>query len=162
MPFAEFGAEGWAVIITAACVGIGGIITSVVTLILQYYRENAKIVRDQAVAAKVEEVAVETRKAKVEARDAKITLRDTNAATSAKLEGLATVARSTHALVNNAMSIQLRSNAALARKLAALDSSPENVAAAEEADRAYAEHQQRQAAVDAQDGTDAAKKGEMR
>ena len=53
---AEIGVEGWTVLIAAVCVGVGGIITNVVTLVLNYYQEQARIKREVETAAKVMDV----------------------------------------------------------------------------------------------------------
>ena len=57
MLIAEIGVEGWTVLIAAVCVGVGGIITNVVTLVLNYYQEQARIKREVETAAKVVETA---------------------------------------------------------------------------------------------------------
>ncbi len=56
MLFAEISIEGWVAIITAICVGVGGIAANIATLILDYYREQAKLQRDLETAGKVEGV----------------------------------------------------------------------------------------------------------
>ncbi len=82
-----------------------------------------------------------------------------NEVTSAKLTGLARVAAATHALVNNAMGMQLKAHALMARELAALRGDPASAKVAEVAEEAYLEHQRKQSLVDAQPGTDDEKTG---
>ena len=71
MPFAEIDATGWAVIIGAACVGVGGIVTSVFSLVIgfkerkdQRARDDAKIERDRVAAEKVEAVRLQAAEVK--------------------------------------------------------------------------------------------------
>lgn len=71
--------------------------------------------------------------------------------TDAKLLGLAETGTSTHLLVNSAMGLQKKQNALLARRVAQLTNDPEDALAADEAERLWAEHEKKQAAVDAKE-----------
>jgi hypothetical protein len=69
--------------------------------------------------------------------------------TDQKLDGIAETSDRTHALVNNAMAVQLRLNATTARRLAELTKDQKDVDAADAAEKLVAVHQERQAASDA-------------
>jgi hypothetical protein len=94
--------------------------------------------------------ATEVRAAAVEVAAVKTTLAD-NAETQARtLDNIAAVTHDTHTLVNNNMGVALHVNKVNARRLAVLPgATAEDHAAADMADRLYAEHQAKQAAVDA-------------
>ena len=47
MLFADLTAEGWAIIVGAIALGIGGIVTPIVGQVLAFYRERAKVAREQ-------------------------------------------------------------------------------------------------------------------
>jgi hypothetical protein len=100
------------------------------------------------------------RRADVKVDRVRRTLEENTTSTEVRLDDLATVAKATHLLVNSKMSVQLDANRIMARRLADLTKDPADEAAAELAERDYGEHQAKQAAVDAQPGTDAEKKGE--
>jgi len=59
---------------------------------------------------------------------------------------------SIHILVNSSMSAQLKTNAVLARRLAVLLKTPEDVAAADLAEKLSREHEIKQAAIDVSKG----------
>jgi len=82
----------------------------------------------------------------------KRTLETATATSDAKLDSLGKVATATHALVNNNMAVQLRLNAALARRLAELTRDLSDIRAADLADQLLAEHEAKQAVVDAAAG----------
>lgn len=127
MLFAEIDAGGWAMIIGAVFLGV----TQVVKMILDYRREKDK-------AAKVEEVAVKQEQV-VEAQDK-------------KLEALATVADKTHSLVNSAMGKQKELLAITARSKAVITNDPDDIKAADVAEKEDREHKAAQAKVDAKHG----------
>ena len=94
MLFAEIDSAGWVAIISAIFTGLAILATQVVTLILDYYREKAKIIRDTAAAREVLEV--------------KTTLQDTQTAQGEKLdvltksnEALTKASEATHEAVNS-------------------------------------------------------------
>ncbi len=69
MILAEISAEGYAIIISAGCVGVGGVAASIITLIIgfkerkdQRGRDDAKVERDRIAAEKVEAVRVQAKK----------------------------------------------------------------------------------------------------
>ncbi len=95
--FAEISAEGYAVIIAAVCIGIGGVIMNALTLILAHLdrkrlaeREEARIIREQAAAAKVEEVRLQATRAAVKVDEVRVAAREV----AVKVEEVAQAARS--------------------------------------------------------------------
>lgn len=76
-----------------------------------------------------------------------------------KLDGLAKVARSSHAFLNSEKSVILRKLAESLRIAADATGDPAHVAAAESAEQDYRDHMAAQREVDAQPGTDAQKEG---
>jgi aspartokinase len=151
MIFAEIDPTGWAVIIGAATIGLSGIVTSALTLILSYKerqrqeeREHARIERDRIVAEKAEKAAV-----KVE--EVRRALSNSTEATVEKLDEMAKVGEKTHALVNSAMLEQKRIYAAKC-KAASIDTPTEaNLAEATAAEEVYLEHKAKQEAMEAKD-----------
>ncbi len=68
--FAELSAEGWAIIIGAVCVGVGGIVSSTATIIIGYFdrqrqavREEARRMREITISQKLDDNTAITRKA---------------------------------------------------------------------------------------------------
>lgn len=148
--FAEIGAEGWAVIITAACIGVGGIVANVITLITGYWerlraaeRESARVIREEDTAEKVKEV--------------KEVLAEAKTATDVKLDEIARtgeenvrVGNMVHVLVNDRHGKALEAVAALSRwKANQHGASDHDTLAADQAEKALAEHQGQQGMVDA-------------
>jgi hypothetical protein len=117
-------------------------------------------IRAKQAAAELDRARKSARRAAVKVEGVRRTLEANTASTEVRLDDLATVAKATHLLVNSKMSVQLDANRIMARRLADLTKDPADEAAAELAERDYGEHQAKQAAVDAQPGTDAEKKGE--
>src|SRR5687768_5347073 len=75
--FAEMSAEGWGIVVTAAFLGLGGIVTGVVKMILdhrdrvrQEQREDARVLRETEAAEKVEDVRLQAMRAAAEQRQA--------------------------------------------------------------------------------------------
>jgi hypothetical protein len=68
--------------------------------------------------------------------------------TQSAITSLAGVAKDTHTLVNSNMGVQLRLTATFARRLADITNSPEDIAAANQADDLYQEHVKKQDIVD--------------
>jgi hypothetical protein len=93
MLFAELDGTGWAYVITAGCIGLSGILTSLLTLILTYKANKDKAERDKVTAAAVKEVAS--------------TLEMTTTDTTNKLNEGLKIGRATHTLVNLKTSKQL-------------------------------------------------------
>ena len=54
MLFADLTAEGWAIIVGAIALGIGGIVTPIVGQVLAFYRERAKVAREQEIEDRAE------------------------------------------------------------------------------------------------------------
>jgi hypothetical protein len=121
---AAIDASGWVLIITAASLTL----TQLAAMLFAYKR-------DALAAQKVEAV--------------KQTLASNNVITNQRLDGIADVGHKTHTLVNNAMGVQLKLNAVMARRLATMTRETADVAAAKAADDLYAEHMAKQAKVDA-------------
>ena len=119
---AQINAEGWAVIISA----IGIVTTQIVGMVLSYLRAKD-------VAKKVETVEYK--------------LHETNKITDNKLNDIAHTGEVTHSLVNNAMGVQLKVASVALRRVANLTKLPEDIKAAEVAERAYQEHESRQGSV---------------
>jgi hypothetical protein len=76
-----------------------------------------------------------------------------------RLLGMAVMGKATHALVNYASGELMREKAVLLRQKADRDKLPEDIRAAAKAEREYAEHQHRQAIMDALPGTAEEKSG---
>jgi hypothetical protein len=123
--------------------------------------------RADEAAARVAEVKTAAEVAAARVEEVSETLRSSTAAAAAgaaaqdrKLDGLAVVARSTHTLVNSERGALLKVAAVALRRLArAADATRDDVEAADEAERLYADHQAKQSDVDAQPGTDEDKGG---
>lgn len=130
-------ATGWAVIITAVFLGIG----KIVTMVLDHYKEQARIVREEAVAAKVEEARVQAAKTAVKVEEVKTTLTETSSIADGKLDKI-------HTLVNSAMGTQLETVAIALRRLAEGNPSKENLEAAKLADEKWSVHKDKQSTVD--------------
>ncbi len=151
---AEMDATGWSVIIGAACVGVGGIVTSALTLYFGFVergraadREHAKIERDRIAAEKVEAVRKQAelaaRKADLVAEktdlvaakadlvaektaEVKTTLEAATASTDGKLDQI-------HILVNSRLSKALDEIARLSAQVATLSGTPLDKALADKA-----------------------------
>lgn len=100
-----------------------------------FKRDALAAQRDALAAQKVESV--------------KQTLAASNLATNQRLDGIADVGHKTHTLVNNAMGVQLKLNAVIARRLSNMTHEAGDVEAAIAAEALYAEHMAKQAKVDA-------------
>lgn len=132
--FAEIDPTGWAIIIAAVCVGVGGVITSVVNLVLGFLERKAAARRAIETAKKVEEV--------------KTTLEESTVVQAERIEELKKVADETHTLVNNNMGVQLKLNMELSRWKADQGNDPAHIRDAEQAEKLYNEHMEKQAVVD--------------
>ena len=137
MTLALFSANDWTVIIAA----VGVVVLQVVNMVLAFYRDRDKALRDAAAARAVAAV--------------KTDLAGANATTAEKLDGIAAVGleaqktgESVHTLVNNIHGKALESNAILSRRLAEITGDSDDHAAADAAAKLYAEHQGKQARVD--------------
>lgn len=121
---ADIEVSGWTVIIGSVFLGL----TQIAAMLFSY-------LRDRLAAQKVEAVrqALET----------------TTAQTTNSLTAIADVGNKTHTLVNNAMAVQLKLNAVIARRLAGMTANAADLAAASAAEALYAEHMAKQEAVDA-------------
>lgn len=108
----------------------------------------------QSAAVKAEEVKVDVQiaaaRAAVKADEVKRDLAKATVKTEAKLEVMGKVAAETHVLVNGNMSAQLELNASVTRRLAALTKEPADEEIATKAEKAYRDHEAKQAKVDAQ------------
>src|SRR5678815_5751630 len=71
-------------------------------------------------------------------------LKDSDAAVGIRLDDMAEVNQKTHALVNNAMSVQLKLNAVLARRVADSTKDQTDIKVAEMAEAVYTEHMAKQ------------------
>jgi len=138
-------ASGWAIVIGAVFIGI----TQIVSMILAYLREQAKMVRDMAVAKKVEEVKDQAEQAAEQVKEVKTALEETTSATSEKLDKIAETSDKTHTLVNSNMGVQLKLNAELSRWKADQTKDKSDEAAAIQAEHMFREHEGKQATVDA-------------
>jgi len=101
---------------------------------------------------KVDQVAIQATKAATKVEAVATALVEQNDATSAKLDGLATVAHDTHTLVNSNMAVQLRLNSVVTRRLADMTKGTpaglEDEKAANLAASLLKEHESKQAIVD--------------
>ena len=117
-------AGGYVIIIAA----IGLVITQVLTLTLQYLagRKVDAVRDDLALNTEVTEI------------------------NSGKVSALTEVSHQTHTLVNSNMGVQLALNAVLAQRIAVITKDPEDVKAAELAERYLKEHLEKQRIADNQ------------
>jgi hypothetical protein len=109
----------------------------------------AQIVLQIMAKYKVAEVAEQAKVAAKAVNEVKRTLSDTSSDTNTKLVGLAQVAEVTRALVNHGFGVLLREKAELLREKADRTRVDTDTAAAIVAEKAYTDHQQKQADVDA-------------
>jgi hypothetical protein len=158
--YAELEAQGLALLITAICVGVGGIATGIVTLVVGYLdRKATRLEKDeerkQATAKELRMEARQDAQARAvaevarKAEDVKKTLAESTTATATKLDGIAKTSDAIHILTNNNMGEQLKLNMDLARWKADQGTDPDHIAAAEAAEKKYREHMEKQAVVDA-------------
>lgn len=126
----------------AIIVGVAAVVKQCFDIVALAVKEHFDRKRADVVSAKVAEVATK-------AEDVKKALVVSDGKTSDKLAELGTVAAATHTLVNNSMQIQLGYNAIMARRIAHMTKMPDDVAAADLADKLLAEHVSKQAVVDA-------------
>lgn len=82
------------------------------------------------------------------ASEVKATLADSTASANVQMADLAKVAKDTHTLVNSNMAVQLKLNAAMAKRLSLITKTPEDAQAAQYAELMYQEHVKKQAIVD--------------
>jgi hypothetical protein len=132
----------------ALVTGIIGLIGVMFQAIMAYFL--ARLNKGQGEAAiKADEVAVVASRAAGKVDDVKTTLEHSTAATDVKLDGLAKTGDAIHTLVNNAMGVQLKLNAVLARRLASMaNATPGDIEAAKAAEALFDEHMKKQAIVD--------------
>ena len=114
-------AGGYVIIIGAVFLGL----TQVVSLILQY-------LSSRKVEAVRTDLAINTE------------------ANSEKLDGLTETNKQIHTLVNSNMGVQLEISAVFARRIAVITKDPEDLKAADLAERYLKEHQEKQGIVDKQ------------
>jgi len=136
--FADIDATGWSVIIGAVFLGL----IQLATLFVNYFREKAKIKREQELADRVEAV-------KAQAEVAAKLLKTNTAANVNKLDAIAVTGEKTHALVNSAMAAQLRVTAVALRRIADVSGNAADMEAAELAEKNLADHQEKQKRSDA-------------
>ncbi len=130
-------------------------LATIAIMILNRLKAADDAKKAQAGVSQANENAVSAARRVDEVKD---TLLDSRDATNKKLDGMAKVNAATHTLVNNAMSIQLRYNALLARQVADLtigQGKAEAMRAATAAENALDEHLRKQSIVDARDAEDA-------
>lgn len=120
----------WIGVVTVVALAV----TAVANVVLQVLARAEAARVASAAAQKVEEV--------------KHTLEDKDILTNAKLEGLAKVADATHTLVNSAMCTQLKISAVALRRVADLTKHPDDVAAAELAEKGLVEQVDKQKIAD--------------
>jgi hypothetical protein len=141
----------------------------IVQLILQKHYANqaaaraAQVKETAAVAAqKVEEVATVAAQ-KVEevatvaaqkVEEVKQALEVRTAVTHGQLEDIKSTGDKIHTLVNNAMALVLKENASLARRIANMSGLAEDRLAADKAEQASREHDQKQSLLDTKDAKD--------
>lgn len=99
--------------------------------------------------------AVASTEAATKVEEVRITAAETKFEVATTLAGIVKSTDATHILVNNAMSIQLKANAVLARRIAAMSRDPIDIGVADEAEQKFAEHVRKQAIVDEQIAKDA-------
>jgi hypothetical protein len=121
------------------------LIAAVLAVVMFVLQERSKraAARDAAAAAARDAAAA----GKAEAVRKDLVAADQKSDT--KLDALATVAGATHTLVNNNMGVQLKAVAELRRWKANQTGDPEHVLEALAAEKLWAEHQKKQAVVDA-------------
>lgn len=134
-------------VILASITGGLSLIGTVFGGVLTYYM--ARMTQQNALAAKQAEIAaVKVAEVAGKAHAVKEALQATTTMTQDKLDGLAQVAADTHTLVNSSFAAQLKLTALAMRRIAELTHAPEDVEAAEVAERLFRGHQSKQAVVD--------------
>jgi hypothetical protein len=100
------------------------------------------------IGIKMAQIKANTQEAATDAHAAKTTLAKNTADTKSQLNDIAEVGVATHTLVNSNMGVQLKLNAALARRMASITGNQDDLRAAELAEALYQEHINKQAVVD--------------
>jgi hypothetical protein len=130
-------------LITAVVSLIGTMFTGILTYLMA--RLNARA----AVAAKaVEQVSERAAVAATAVEQVKKDLSTSQDVVNEKLDKAQETADKTHTLVNSNMGAQLKMHASLCRRMAEKTHEPDDIAAANQAERLLAEHEGKQAAVD--------------
>lgn len=132
------------VLIVTSVFGLLGVVASG---IIAYYRDREAHRQALEVARKVDAVTAAAVSSQVTvtqvAQDLAVTKAEKavkNAVLDSKLDAIGATAVAVHTLVNGRMVLQLTHNAALARRLAAITKDPADIAAADAADKALADH----------------------
>ncbi len=152
----------WVSLSTAVVISLGFLFQIILSLMAKFEAaKNAKAMQIATEAVRVEAVITATNasanakmvqeaaiEAATRADEVKVALESTTQTVDIKLSALSNVATATHALVNNAMSQQLRINANLAAKVAELTKMPEDIKLAVLAKKASETHDRHQAEID--------------
>lgn len=123
-----------------------GLCAVVITNLIGMLKQDAAAAKQEIAAAKIDVAA-----AKVDEVKTALIASDKN--TAAVLTNIAVTGEKTHTLVNSNMGVQLTISAVALRRVADLTHEPEDVAAAELAERGLAEHISKQAIVDSGEST---------
>ena len=132
--------------------GLFGSIISLIGVIFTGYMafKMAQLNASQKQAAvEVQAVAEKAKEAAAEVKEVKVALQETTANTDAKLDNIAKVGEAVHTLVNSSMSAQLKISAVALRRIAEMTRHPDDLAAAQLAEKIDREHTVKQATVDA-------------
>jgi hypothetical protein len=97
---------------------------------------------------RLEELRIANELAAVKVETVRTTLAENTEVADRKLDGIAAVSVATHTLVNSNMGVQLKLNAVVTRRLAAVTNDPEDLKAADLSERLLREHEAKQAVVD--------------
>jgi len=137
-------------IVTVVVTFLGTCFTAVMAFLvvrLNKLTEQAAVA-SKAAAGKVEEVGRKAEVAAGKVEEVKKTLVAETARQSEKLDGIAEVGRAVHTLVNSSMSNQLKVSMIALRRVAHMTRDPEDMAAAELAEQAYHDQEEKQRIVD--------------
>lgn len=93
--------------------------------------------------------AESSKAAQVAAAEVKTTLAENEVRSRATLKEIVDTGEKTHTLVNSNMGVQLKLNAAVTKRLAGITKDPDDISAAHLASVMLAEHEKKQATVDA-------------
>lgn len=119
--------------------GILGLITTIFTGIMAFMTVKLNI-KASAAATAVDGVRIKAEEAASMVNDVKVKLASSTDNVNGKLEEISKVGKAVHALVNSAMTAQLKINAIALRRLAFVTNNPEDAAAADVADNLLKEH----------------------
>ncbi len=138
---------------------VGIVLVQLLTIVINYLREDAKIKRELAMElAKIkreQELADRVESVREQAEQAARLLKASNIANAKQLNDIAVVGQKTHDLCNSAMLEQKRIYMVKCQASASADATPANIAEARASTEAYEEHKKKQATMEAKEAKEA-------